>query len=53
MSAIEQMLGLDPKRPSPWGHSFVCLHWPCQGCRDKEATADEIKQLRKEQEQSK
>jgi hypothetical protein len=27
--------------------------WPCQDCRDKEAMADEIKQLRKELEQSK
>jgi hypothetical protein len=53
MTAIEQMLGLDPKRPNPWGHGSVCLHWPCQDCRDKEAMADEIKQLRKEQEQSK
>jgi hypothetical protein len=53
MTDIEQMLGLNPKRPNPWGHSFVCLHWPCQDCRDKEAMVAEIKQLRKEQEQSK
>ena len=52
MTAIEQILGLNPKRPNPWGHSFVCLHWPCQDCRDKEAMVAVIKQLRKKQEQS-
>ena len=49
MTAIERMLSLNPKRPNPWGHGFVCLHWPCQECREKEKMADEIKRLRKKQ----
>lgn len=46
MTGVERILGLDPQRANPWGHSFLCLHYPCQDCKTKEAQAAEIGRLR-------
>jgi hypothetical protein len=46
MTGVERILGLDPQRANPWGHSFLCLHYPCQDCKPKEAQAAEIGRLR-------
>ena len=44
MTEIERILGLDPNRINPWGHSFLCIAhgYLCKTCREAKQLKEKL-----------